>query len=299
MLNLERVLNQDRLLRALTGLNRKAFDALLPSFEQAYEASRIAAKPVRQRARGGGRKARLSSNEAKLFYILFYFKCYPTFDLAGILFDLDRSQTHEWMHELQPILEAALGHEMVLPERKLCSMDAFLEQFPGVERVMIDGTERPIQRPQDSDQQQLNYSGKKRRHTRKHLAAIDQTKRVLVLSKAREGKVHDKRFEAEEEIAFHIPDEIPIEVDLGFQGLQSEYVNIRIPHKKPKGGELSDVQKQENRSLSQSRVICEHAFAGIKRYGAVSAIYRNRIRDFDDHLMLTAAGLWNFYLRAA
>ncbi|MBD2078476.1 two-component system response regulator RppA, partial [Leptolyngbya sp. FACHB-17] len=38
--------------------DRKAFDALLPSFEQAYEASRNAAKPVRKRARGGGRKAR-------------------------------------------------------------------------------------------------------------------------------------------------------------------------------------------------------------------------------------------------
>jgi len=37
----------------------------------------------------------------------------------------------------------------------------------------------------------------------------------------------------------------------------------------------------------------------LKRYGAVSAIYRNRVTDFDDHLMLTAAGLWNFYLEAA
>jgi hypothetical protein len=47
-------------------------------------------------------------------------------------------------------------------------------------------------------------------------------------------------------------------------------------HKKPKGGELSELQKQENRALSQSRVRCENAFAGIKRDGAVSAIYRNR-----------------------
>lgn len=299
MLNLERALAQDRVLRALTGLNRKAFDALLPSFEQAYEASREAAKPARKRARGGGRKARLQSIEAKLFYILFYFKCYPTFDLAGILFDLDRSQTHEWMHELQPILEAALGKEMVLPERKLRSLEAFVEMFPEVERGMIDGTERSIQRPQDVEQQTQTYSGKKRRHTRKHLAAVDQNKRVLVLSHAREGKLHDKRFEAEEEIAFHIPDEIPIEVDLGFQGLQSEYTNIRIPHKKPRGGELTEQQKQENRALSQSRVGCENAFAGIKRYGAVAQVYRNRMEDFDDCLMLTAAGLWNFYLKAA
>ena len=69
---------------------------------------------------------------------------------------------------------------MVLPERKLDSIEAFLEYFPSVKRVMIDGTERPIQRPQDSEQQQLNYSGKKKRHTRKHLAAVDESKRVLV-----------------------------------------------------------------------------------------------------------------------
>ena len=252
MLNLERALNQDRLLRALTGLNRKAFDALLPSFEQAYAASRIAAKPQRQRAVGGGRKARLESNAAKLFYILFYFKCYPTFDLAGLLFDLDRSQTHAWMHGLQPVLEAALGEKLALPERKLRSLEAFVEAFPGVERVMIDGTERPIQRPQDPEQQTLNYSGKKRRHTRKHLAAVDQRKRVLVLSKAREGKLHDKKFHDEEDMAGNIPDAIPIELDLGFLGVDKQYNNICILHKKPKGVELTQAQKAANRSLSQS-----------------------------------------------
>lgn len=299
MLNLERALKQDRLLRALTGLNRQAFDALLPSFEQAYEASRIAAKPERQRAMGGGRKARLESPQAKLFYILFYFKCYPTFDLAGILFDLDRSQTHEWMHRLQPILEVALGEKMVLPVRKLRSLEAFVEAFPGVERVMIDGTERPIQRPQADERQKLNYSGKKRRHTRKHLAAVDQRKRVLVLSKSREGKLHDKKFHDEEDIAGSIPDQIPIELDLGFVGVDKQYDNIHIPHKKPKGGELTQAHKADNRRLSQSRVVCENAFAGMKRYGALSAVYRHRLQEFDDRLMFTAAGLWNFYLMAA
>ncbi|MEP0983562.1 hypothetical protein [Leptolyngbya sp. FACHB-17] len=46
-------------------------------------------------------------------------------------------------------------------------------------------------------------------------------------------------------------------------------------------------------------MVCENAFAGIKRYGVVSQIYRNRIEEFDDRLMLTAARLWNFYLVAA
>lgn len=297
MLNIDRVLRQDRLLRALTGLNRKAFEALLPTFSEVY--TQYLLERPRQRAIGGGRKARLHQPEDKLFYILFYFKCYPTFDVAGLLFDIDRSQAHLWMHRLQPILEAALGEQMALPERKLDSVEAFIERFPGVKRVMMDGTERPIQRPQDPEKQKLNYSGKKRRHTRKHLAAVDETKRILVLSPAREGKLHDKKFHDEEDIAGSIPDEIPIEVDLGFQGLQKQYVNIRLPHKKPRGGTLSPEQKVENRTLSQSRVSCENAFAGVKRYGAISAIYRNRKPEFDDHLMLTAAGLWNFYLMAA
>lgn len=297
MLNTERVLKQDRLLRAMTGLNRKAFDALVPTFSAVYEQS-LRQSP-RQRAVGGGRKARLRNCEDKLFYILFYFKSYPTFDLAGVLFDIDRAQAHYWMHRLQPILEAALGQKMALPERKLTSIEAFVERFPGVERVMVDGTERPIQRPQNPETQKLHYSGKKKRHTRKHLAAVDQRKRVLVLSKAREGKLHDKKLHDEDDIIGSVPDAIPVELDLGFLGVQKQYGNSRIPHKKPKGGELTQQQKAENRALSQSRVVCENAFAGVKRYGAVSAVYRNHIEAFDDRLMLTATGLWNFYLMAA
>ncbi len=77
------------------------------------------------------------------------------------------------------------------------------------------------------------------------------------MSFAREGKLHDKRFHDEDDIAGSVPDAIPIEVDLGFQGLHKQYENIHLPHKKPRGGELNDVQKQENRCLSQSRVLCK------------------------------------------
>ena len=88
-------------------------------------------------------------------------------------------------------------------------------------------------------------------------------------------------------------------VSLSVQGVQKQYVNIRLPHKKPKGGELTPLQKQENKELAQERVICENAFAGVKRYHAVADIYRNRVSRFDDRLMLTSCGLWNFYLEAA
>jgi DDE superfamily endonuclease/Helix-turn-helix of DDE superfamily endonuclease len=237
--------------------------------------------------------------DVKLLFILFYFKCYPTFDLLGILFDVDRSQANRWVHRLQPILETALGKKLALPERKLTSVQHFLERFPSVQFVMIDGTERPIARPQDLEQQSLNYSGKKKRHTRKHLVAVDENKRVLVLSQAGAGKLHDKRLLDEAKIVAAIPNAIPIKVDSGFQGLQNEYVNIEVPHKKPIGEELSQSKKQDNQIFSRERVRCENALAGVKRYRAVADIYRNRVSDFDDRLMLTAVGLWNFYLIAA
>lgn len=154
-----------------------------------WKRSLFSQKP-RLRALGGGRKARLLQASYKLFFILFYFKCYPTFDMAGVLFDLHRSRAHRWMLRLQPLLESALGQKMALPERKLQSIEEFITRFPSATEVMIDGTERPIQRPKDHQKQKNHYSGKKKCHTRKHLIMTDSDKRVLLLSKAREGKVH-------------------------------------------------------------------------------------------------------------
>jgi hypothetical protein len=286
-------------MRAMTGLNRKAFEELLPSFDATYHESLLMSGVERQRAPGGGRKATLGISSEKLLYILLYCKCYPTFDLLSVLFNFDRSCAHDWVHRLLPILETTLGYKQVLPLRKLRSIEEFIERFPDVGEVIIDGTERPVQRPQDPQKQKAHYSGKKKRHTRKHITGCTRQKRVILLTKARPGKVHDKRQLAEEPVVENIPEAVPIEGDLGFQGLQNEYENIHLPHKKPKGKELTEQQKAENRDFSAQRVKCEHAHAGIKRYNAVTSIYRNRVTDFDDLLMLVATGLWNFYLEAA
>jgi hypothetical protein len=283
----------------MTGLNLKAFESLVPSFTQAYEQCRVNPDIERKRAVGGGRKATLRTPREKLFYILLYCKCYPTFDLLSALFGFDRSCAWDWVHGLLPILEQTLGSKQVLPERKLRSMEEFLERFPDVTEVILDGTERPVQRPKDVAQQQEHYSGKKKRHTRKHITGSTRKKRVILLSQARGGRIHDKRQLEEANLVEYIPDEVAIEGDLGFQGLQNEFDNVHLPHKKPKGKELTQQQKQENREFSRQRVVCEHAHAGIKRYRAVTDVYRNRVPDFDDHLMLNSVGLWNFYLDAA
>jgi len=288
-------------MRALTGLNRKAFEELKSAFAQVLANAEVPRRsPLpRQRASGAGRKPTLETLEAKLFFILFYFKVYPTFDLAGFLFELDRAQANRWMHRLQPLLEETLGEKMALPKRKVTSLEEFVEAFPDVKRVILDATERPIQRAKDREQQKEDYSGKKKRHTRTHLAGVAPDRQILIFSTAYPGKAHDKGILNTERWAEWIPDAVKIQGDSGFQGLQSEYVNVEIPHKKPKGGQLTDEQKTENQALARERVIAEHAFAGLKRYGIATQVYRNRKQNFDDRSIFTAAGLWNFYLMAA
>ena len=69
---------------------------------------------------------------------------------------------------------------MVLPERKISTLEELLEVFPDVRDLFIDGTERPIQRPKDNEKQKENYSGKKKMHTRKNIIISDKKKRMCL-----------------------------------------------------------------------------------------------------------------------
>lgn len=77
---------------------------------ETYESHLLRNQSTRQRTMGGGRKATLRTMQQKLFYILLYCKCYPTFDLLSALFNFDRSCAHDWLHRWLPILETTLGY---------------------------------------------------------------------------------------------------------------------------------------------------------------------------------------------
>jgi hypothetical protein len=102
--------------------------------------------------------------ESKLLFILFYFRQYPTQAVQGFLFGMAQAQAHEWIHRLSSVLNVALGYEKQLPERRLHRLAAVLKDCPALEFI-IDGTERPVNRPTDNDEQQAYFSGKKKTHT--------------------------------------------------------------------------------------------------------------------------------------
>jgi hypothetical protein len=161
MLDVDFALRSDRTMKALTGLTRVEFQQLCPIFAHALTEQVQSRRSDRQRKPGAGGKYRLDRVETKLFFILLYVKCYPTFDVASVLYQVHRSRPHRWVQTWLPALEQALGKEVVLPERRIDQVDAFFARFPHVKDLWLDGTERPIRRPQDAVVQKRHYSGKK------------------------------------------------------------------------------------------------------------------------------------------
>ena len=302
MLRIDNALGSDRVLKALTGLSIVEFIDLTARFEVVLD-HRPRPHPAKKRQRqpGGGRKPRLSSAADKLFFILFYVKCYPTFDVAGFLFDVHRAQPHRWVHTLLPVLEQTLGEAVVLPERKIDDVAVFFERFPHVKNLFIDGQERPTQRPKDPDAQKVHYSGKKKRHTRKNIVVSDEHRRILFLSPTAAGSQHDYTLFKESDFPDQVPDEVCSWVDLGFQGMATTYpqLNVVIPDKKPKGGELTEDQKGLNFLNASVRVVVEHAIGGVKRLNVIAQTYRNRTETLADQFMVVACGLWNYHLEWA
>ena len=307
MLNIDRALGDDRLIKAITGLSASEFNKLIESFREEFQNEAQAKYEIgvelenRERKPGGGRIGNLGSYTTKLFFILFYFKCHPTFDILGFIFDLDRSNANRNTHNFTQILEKALGREMVLPKRKINNLEELLAAFPGVRDLLIDGTERPIQRPKDDEKQKENYSGKKKMHTRKNIIISDKKKRIGYVSPTMNGKRHDYGMFKEEfpppSVVF--PRGMALWMDLGFTGFEKDYPDTLgiMPKKKPKGKELTADAKAWNRIVSGFRVLVEHAIGGVKRFGIVSDKFRNRKDGFDDKVMLISCGLWNYHLK--
>ncbi len=294
-MNIQSAHRSDRLMKALTGLTVSEFDDLLSQFTWNAKEYRLANTPHRLRKIGGGRSGKIPSAQERLFVVLMYLKCYPTFDVFGFLIGLDRTRAFRHVTYLLPILEQTLKRKLVLPKRKIHSVEEFIEAFPEVKDILIDGTDRRVKRPVAVQRQKKLYSGKQKTTTRKNIIMTDDKGKVLVLSPTKSGRRHDKRL-MEKAGLHHIPPAIAAWVDTGFQGLQHLHTNTQIPKKRRKDRPLTSEEKMNNHVIGSIRVAVEHTIAGVKRLQCTKQVYRNHLPNLDDTFMLLACGLWNYHL---
>jgi hypothetical protein len=124
---------------------------------------------------------------------------------------------------------------------------------------------------------------------------IDEACHICFLSATYEGKMHDRSLADLE--GYTLPPGSCLYQDMGFQGFVLAGVAIIQPKKKPRGGELTPLEKVANRAISSIRIRIEHAIGGVKRYRMV----KDKIRLLKDHIrdtvMETCCGLHNFRLK--
>src|SRR5947209_18254935 len=199
-LSYPQVVKRPALLHRLTGLNVKEFEVVQESFAAQYDQQvlqpRLSA-PSRKRAAGGGQKGVLKEPADKLLFILVYTRIYPLLIVQAMFFGMAESKACKWVGILLPVLDAAMGEIHVRPKRaKGRSLEEIIKEFPELKElgVLTDGTERPIRRPKDAQEQKEAYSGKKKRHTKKHVTLTHRkTQYILAASEEAHGRKHDKQ----------------------------------------------------------------------------------------------------------
>lgn len=250
----------------------------------------------RVRRLGGGRTGRLNTPDQRLLFVLVYLRHYPTQDIMGIIFGLSQESVCEHTGFLMEVLQKTLGNELVLPKRPTDGGMWLISHVPGLE-YMIDGFDRPRQRPKDSSLQTACYSGKKKRHSIKNTVVIDaKTKIAVGLGRTYPGRRHDKAMIDDDRM--ELPEGSRHWRDTGYQGLDFPHSVAFQPKKKPRGTELSDWDKFENRCISMERVFVEHAIRGIKIHRIAKESLRNYRQGIGDLAVELATGMYNYRLVA-
>lgn len=165
MMNYDDLKTKPKEFLAVTGLNHEEFLHLLPLFEQIYRdqtAQKTTEGKPRRRQPGAGTKGKLDPIQTKLLFILAYEKGYELQTFLALHFGISQPQANYWIHRLLPVLQAALAKLEYAPERDASAVAEYLGPDDTPADLIIDGTERRRQRPQDAERQKEDYSGKKK-----------------------------------------------------------------------------------------------------------------------------------------
>lgn len=290
-------------LQNFTGLSVGQFEALVAALAAEVGRGQDADRP-RQRAVGGGRKAKLGL-EDQLEVTLMYYRLYLTQVLLGYLFDLDDSNVSRVANRLRPLLLGVLplpveetrlfAGDAPRPRRRIGTLDELFQKHPEFKEVLIDATEQEVPKPKNKAKRRGNYSGKKKRHTLKTQVTTSRNGLLLHVSYSISGKVNDLTLLRGSGVLHDLPAELPVRVDRGYDGVAQDYPerHFQMPHKARRNHPLDLIQKWANQIQNRYRVPVENALAHLKGFKLLAGIYRGPQQHYDD-TFLAIAGLHNF-----
>lgn len=286
MLGLDHLLAKPCAFRSLTGHTAAAFEDLYAAFAPAYHRHRAAdttrrGRAPRRRAPGGGAPHALDLRH-RLLLALVWLKIYPTFEILGLLFDLDKGNARRNLLDVLETLETLDDFPFDHPpddRPKLNSLAAVMDAFPHV-RLVIDSKEQRVRRPGGPHARQKPlYSGKKKAHTLKTQLGVTPDGVIASLSPGVPGSVNDVRLLRETGLLGRLADGEQAMADRGYEGAEKGYPAgcLVRPRKDRKQRPLTEEDKARNGVIARYRVVVEHVIAQLNRFTVLRQVYRGRL----------------------
>lgn len=300
-----------------TGMSLVQFQQHLPQLSACYhdqEARRKqvvvqTGKPRRRLPGGGGQYVHNVPN--RLLMLLLYYRLYLSQDFMTLLFNgCHKSSISRAIATMRPVFESILPtperalHRILdladkeQKRRRIGNLDEFREHYPEL-TILIDGVEQPKQRSKDKKKQKDDYSGKKKRHTRKQIITTTPSGIIVDQSPSEGGRTHDfalfKKDQAERTPYTRFERfRVTGYVDGGFQGIKDLDlpIDIKQVERARRNHPLTPYQKQINHLRSHTRMAVEHTISRRKKYRIAEHTYRNQ-DDLYDQTMSIVAGLVN------
>lgn len=220
----------------------------------------------RRYVKNDGRKRKVYALH-KFLMTLLYLRQNVNHTVVGELFGVSADTAENAFHEVLRILQREFPSQKWEAERKW-RKSAEKWSPAEVDYLLIDSFETPIGRASINEKQKKKYSGKKKTHTLKSQLITDQSGEIIQIDAGFDGPKSDI--------------EIYRDTRLKKQWLEKEKLgdkaylgeDIKTPKKKPKGGALTDEEKEKNRELSAKRIRVEHSVRRVKGFKIMRQDYR-------------------------
>ena len=262
-------------LKAMIRMSEEKFLELAVQVQPAFDALTWRGTP-RQRKRPNKQPFDIKIG---LFITLFWMSHYPTLSLLGVLFNLHTKTITRIIKRTTRALKKTLEKEIQWPSNAELESQtySFLQNDGFYDAVcIVDGTEIKISRPSDAHLQTKTWSGKKKQNSLNVMFITNLHGEILYYSPMRIG-AHDQSHWNELGLRqMFLNKEYGILGDGGFTfNRKKDAIEIRgyKPHKKPKGGDITQEQKDWNRRLSQMRVVVETSIHYVKKWKVLGGIY--------------------------
>ena len=285
----------------MTGLHLDEFDDLVEEVMPVYQVAEMSrlSRADRQRELGGGDQPDLSVRDQILLTVI-WLRQYPTQDVLGYFFSVSQATVSRYVARVLPILSQDGRDRMRMPDpgrKRRRKLDELLRDMPEI-MVVIDTFEQKVQRPKDSTERDAWYSGKKRTHTIKSQAAVDEeTGEIVDIPESVRGPTADIKLLEQSELLDKLPDGVGGMGDSGYQGIAKLHKHAFCPRKKPRGKDRPPADVAYNTAFSRRRIIVENTNNRLRRYQSLTHTDRNHRQNHSARLR-AVAGLVNRQIRS-